>query len=191
MRYVVFDLETQNTFADVGTNNPADLDISVGCVYDSETDEYTLATVDELNLLWPVIEKAEVLVGYNSDHFDIPLLNKYYPGDLTQMKSIDLLSAIKDSLGRRLRLDTVAQATVGSKKSGNGLMAIKWWREGDINSIKKYCKQDVKVTKEIFEYARDNQKLFYKDGRIKQEIPIDTSGWTPNDDHSMTFSLPF
>ena len=191
MRYIVFDLETQNTFGEVGTNNPAELDISVGCLYDSETDEYTLATVDELHVLWPILEKADVLVGYNSNHFDIPLLNKYYPGDLTQIKSIDLLESIRESLGRRIRLDSVAQATVGAKKSGNGLMAIKWWREGDIKSIKRYCKQDVKVTKEIFEYALENKKVFFKDGRNKQEVPIDTSSWEPNDEHSMTYSLPF
>jgi len=191
MRYVVFDLETQNTFAEAGTNNPADLDISVGCVYDSKTDEYTLATIDELQILWPIIEKADVLVGYNSNHFDIPLLNKYYPGDLTQIKSIDLLASIKESLGRRIRLDSVAQATVGAKKSGNGLMAIKWWREGDIKSIKKYCKQDVVVTKKIFEYALENKKILFKEGRKKIEVPIDISDWKPNEENSMTFSMPF
>ena len=37
MRYVVFDLETQNTFADVESNDPKDLSISVGCAYDSLT----------------------------------------------------------------------------------------------------------------------------------------------------------
>lgn len=191
MRYVVFDLETQSSFADVGTADPLAQSISVGCAYDSETDTYTTVSVDELHLLWPVIEKAEVLVGYNSDHFDIPLLNKYYPGDLTQIKSIDILTAIKASLGRRLRLDGVAQATIGAKKSANGLQAIKWWREGDIASIKKYCKQDVKVTKELFEYALANGKVMFKDGYQKKEIPLDTSDWKPHDNHSMTFSLPF
>ncbi len=191
MRYVVFDLETQNTFQEIGSNDPKDLSISVGCVYDSGTDTYTLATIDELQKLWPILEQADVLVGYNSDHFDIPLLNKYYPGDLTRIKSIDLLASIKDSFGKRLRLDTVAQATIGAKKSANGLMAIKWWREGDIDSIKKYCKQDVKVTKEIFEFAREHKKVFYKDGTKKREIPLDTSRWQPHEDHSMTFSLPF
>lgn len=191
MRYVVFDLETQNTFADAGSNDPTDLLISVACAYDSGTDTYTTVTVDELHLLWPIFEQAEVLVGYNSDHFDIPLLNKYYPGDLSKIKSIDLLEAIRLSLGRRLRLDSVAQATVGAKKSGNGLMAIKWWREGDIKSIKKYCKQDVKVTKEVFEYALEHKKVLYKDGMKKREVVIDTSGWEPHEDHSMTFSLPF
>jgi len=191
MRYIVFDLETQNTFADVGSNDPKDLSISVASAYDSGTDSYTTVAIDELHLLWPIIEKADALVGYNSDHFDIPLLNKYYPGDLTHIKSIDLLESIRQSLGRRLRLDSVAQATVGAKKSGNGLQAVKWWREGDIKSIKKYCEQDVKVTKEVFEFALEHKKVLFKDGMKKREILIDTSSWEPNADHSMTFSLPF
>ncbi len=191
MRYVVFDLETQETFADAGTSDPAGLSISVGCAYDSLTDTYTTVSVDELHKLWPIIEQAEVFVGYNSNHFDIPLLNKYYPGDLTKIKSIDLLEDIRISLGRRLRLDSVAQATIGAKKSANGLQAIKWWREGDIKSIKKYCQQDVKVTKEIFEFALANKKVFYKDGHKKREIPLDTSHWFPHEDHKMSLSLPF
>ncbi len=191
MNFVVFDLETQNTFSDVGSNDPKDLSISVGCVYDSATDTYTTVAVDEIQKLWPIIEQAEMLVGYNSDHFDIPLLNKYYPGDLTKIKSVDILASIRDSLGKRLRLDSVAQATLGIRKSGNGLMAIKWWREGDIASIKKYCKQDVKVTKELFEYALANQKVFYKDGTKKREIPLDVSEWHPDENNSMTFSMPF
>lgn len=191
MRYIVFDLETQNTFHDVGSNNPADLDISVGSVYDSATDSYTTVVVDEIQKLWPIIEKADVLVGYNSDHFDIPLLNKYYPGDLSVIKSIDLLEAVRQSLGRRLRLDSIATATVGAKKSANGLQAIRWWREGNIAEIKKYCEQDVKVTKKIFDYAREHGKLFFKDGTRKREIIIDTSSWLPTTDHSLTHSLPF
>ncbi len=191
MRYVVFDLETQNTFADVESNDPKDLLISVGSVYDSGTDTYTTVAIDELQKLWPILEQAEVLVGYNSDHFDIPLLNKYYPGDLTQIKSIDIMAAIKGSLGRRLRLDSVAQATVGAKKSANGLQAVKWWREGDIKSIKKYCEQDVRVTKDVFEYALKNGKILFKDGHRKQEVLLDTSDWKPHENHSMTFSLPF
>lgn len=191
MRYVVFDLETQSFFQEAGSNNPVDLEISVGCAYDSKTDTYTTVTIDELAALWPIFERAEVLVGYNSNHFDIPLLNKYYPGDLSTIKSIDLLEDIRISLGRRLRLDLIAEATVGAKKSATGAQAVTWWREGNIEAIKKYCEQDVRVTKEIFEYALTNKKVFFKDGRTKREIPIDTSDWVPNEDQRMTHSLPF
>jgi len=191
VRYIVFDLETQNIFQDVGSSDPTSLDISVATLYDSETDTYTTATIDELQILWPILEHADALVGYNSNHFDIPILNKYYPGDLTQIKSIDLLEDIKVSLGRRLRLDSVAQATIGTKKSADGLAAVRWWREGQINKIKKYCEQDVKVTKEVFEYALEHGHIKFKDGRQKREVPIDTSSWTVKEDASMTHSLPF
>jgi DEAD/DEAH box helicase domain-containing protein len=191
MNYVVFDLETQNTFSDAESSDPAALSVSVASAYDSKTGLYTTVTVDEIHKLWPIIEQTEMLVGYNSDHFDIPLLNKYYPGDLSKLKSIDLLVAVKNSFGKRLRLDTVAQATLGMKKLGNGLMAIRWWREGNIVDLKKYCEQDVRVTKELFEYALENKKLLYMDGTKKREIPIDVSTWLTTEEHRMTYSLPF
>jgi DEAD/DEAH box helicase domain-containing protein len=191
MRYIIFDLETQNTFQDVGSNNSVDLDISVGTFYDSETDTYTTVTIDELQTVWPLLEKADALVGYNSNHFDIPLLNKYYPGDLTQIKSIDLLEEIRKSLGRRLKLDSVAEATVGAKKSGHGLQAVRWWREGKITEIKKYCEQDVKVTKKVFDYAVTHGHVKFKDGSRKREIPLDTSTWAIKEEAALTHSLLF
>lgn len=191
MRYLVFDLETQNIFQDVGGSDPANLDISVASFYDSGTDSYTTITVDELSEAWPLIEQTDALVGYNSNHFDIPLLNKYYPGDLLSIKSIDILESIKESLGRRLRLDSVAQATVGAKKSADGLQAVRWWREGKIKEIKKYCEQDVRVTKKVFEYALEHGHLKFKDGYRKRDIPIDTSTWLEKEDTSLTHSLPF
>jgi DEAD/DEAH box helicase domain-containing protein len=192
MRYIVFDLETQNIFQDIGSSDPADLDISVASVYDSLEDRYTTVTVDELHTLWPIFEKADALVGYNSNHFDIPLLNKYYPGDLTHIKSIDILESIRESLGRRLRLDSVAQATVGAKKSADGLQAVRWWREGKIDEVKKYCEQDVRVTKKVFDYALQNGHVLFKDGYRKKEIKLDISTWETKDEvSSMTHSLPF
>lgn len=191
MRYVIFDLETQNTFAEVGSNDPVALSISVGTFYDSETEKYTTVTEDELYTIWPLLEKADALIGYNINHFDIPLLNKYYPGDLTTIKTVDLLEEIKNSLGRRLRLDSVAEATVNANKSANGLQAVRWWREGKIDEIKKYCEQDVKVTKKVFDYALKNGHVKFKDGSRKKEIPLQTENWLTKVESAMTHSLPF
>ncbi len=188
MRYIVFDLETQEP---VGPEGVLAMNISVATVYDSETKKFTTVTIDEIDQLWPIIEQADALVGYNSNHFDIPLLNKYYPGDLTQIKSIDILEDIKASLGRRLRLDSVAQATVGAKKSADGLQAVRWWREGRVEDIKKYCEQDVRVTKDVFEYAMKHGHVKFKDGHHNREIPLDTSHWEEHDDVALTHSLLF
>jgi len=191
MNYVVFDLETQNIFQDTGSNDPTQLDVSVACVYAYKTDTYTTVTIDDIATLWPVIEQADALVGYNSNHFDIPLLNKYYPGDLTTLKSIDLLEDIKTALGRRLRLDNVASATVGARKNADGLQAVRWWREGKVADVMKYCQQDVKVTKEVFDYALKHGRVFFKDGYQKREVVLDTSHWQKTDDVSLTHALPF
>jgi DEAD/DEAH box helicase domain-containing protein len=191
MRKIVFDIETRNIFQDVGKNDPTLLDISLVGVWDSETNKYTSYLMEELKDLWPIIEKADVLIGYNSDHFDIPLLNKYYPGDLTQIKSIDLMKEIQKSLGRRMKLDSIAEGTLGINKSGHGLQAVTWWKQGEIEKIRQYCLDDVKVTKKVYDYALKNGKVKYKDAGKSISIPLDTSTWEILEENSMTHTLPF
>jgi DEAD/DEAH box helicase domain-containing protein len=191
MKKVVFDIETSNVFQDVASNDPAALDMSVCCIYDYETDKYSSYTKETLNEMWPIFEKADLIIGYNSDHFDIPILNKYFSGDLTKIKSLDLLKEIKNSLGRRIKLDTVAEATLGRNKIGHGLEAIVWWRNGEKDKVIKYCTEDVRITKDIYEYALKNKSLKYLDGKDMKEIKLDTSNWDKKDDSAMTFTLPF
>jgi len=161
MNEIVFDIETQNTFAEVD-NDFKKFKVSVVSIYSYSDDSYKSFTEDELGQLWPLFEKADRIIGYNSEHFDLPILNNYYPGDLLTFSHLDLLKVIYSNLGKRLKLDDVAQATLDISKSANGLQAIKWWREGKIDEIKKYCEQDVKVTKELYDFGRKNKQLFYK-----------------------------
>ena len=191
MKKITFDIETRNIFEDVGKADPTLLDLSVVYAHDSETGDYLTYTQEELLNLWPILEKADMLIGYNSDHFDIPILNKYYPGDLTRIKSLDILKEIKKSLGRRIRLNLVAEGTLGRKKTGNGLEAVVWWKNGEIDKIKKYCIEDVKITKELYEYALKNGVLKYKDLCETREIKLDTSKWEEKENTSINHTLPF
>ncbi len=191
MRKIFFDIETRNLFQDVGVRDPSLLDLSIVCIYDSETDSYSSYLQEELKNLWPIIEKADMLIGFNSDHFDIPLLNKYYPGDITKIKSLDILNEVRKSLGRRISLDALASATLGKKKSGHGIEATKWWKNGEIDKIRKYCIEDVKITKELYDFARKNNEVYYMDARTKKKIKLDTSGWEKIGGQSLTFTLPF
>jgi hypothetical protein len=38
--------------------------------------------------------------------------------------------------------------------------------------LKKYCLDDVRVTKEVYEYALKNQKIIFQDYFSTQEVPI-------------------
>lgn len=191
MKKIFLDIETKNTFQEVGKADPVLLDLSVVCIYDSETDQYTSYLQEELPKLWPILEKADLIVTFNGDHFDIPILNKYYPGDLLKIKQLDLLKEVKRDLGHRIGLGNIAEATLGVGKSGNGLDAIEWWKKGEIDKIIKYCIDDVKVTKGVHDYALEHKKLKFKDGTNIVEFNINTTGWEDKDDSKVTFSLPF
>jgi DEAD/DEAH box helicase domain-containing protein len=191
LRKIVFDIETSNLFSEVGSNDPSALSLSVISIYDYESDKYQSFFEDELNKLWPILEKSDMLIGYNSNHFDIPLLNKYYPGDLTKIKSLDILHEIRSSYGRRMKLDQVAEATLGENKITNGLEATKWWKQGLKDKVVEYCEQDVKITKEVYEYAIANNHLKFKEGGEIINIPLDTSNWEKEESSTLTHTLPF
>jgi predicted PolB exonuclease-like 3'-5' exonuclease len=191
MRKIVFDIETKNTFAEVGTRDPALLDLSLVSIHDSETNLITSYFEEDLGNLWPILEYADVLIGFNSNHFDIPILNKYYPGDLANLKSLDLLVEIRNSLGRRIGLDAIAEATLGTRKTGHGLQAIEWWRNGEIEKLRLYCEQDVKVTKAVYDFAQENGYLKFRADDGLRKIPLNTELWDTPNEKSITHTLPF
>ncbi len=193
MKFVVFDIETSNFFPDVGKNDPSLLDLAVLCIYNSETDKYDSFLKEDLHKVWPIFENTDALIGYNSNHFDIPLLNKYYAGDLSQLKSIDLMKTIQESLGRRVGLGAVAEPTLGVGKSAHGSQAIEWWKQGKIQEVIDYCIQDVKVTKDLYEHMKENNFVKYinKDDGKTYQIDVDTSDWDKKEDIGITPTLQF
>jgi len=191
MRVVTFDIETKNASTLRGRLDASNLELTVVGVHDSETGDYTGYFKEELPSLWPLMESADALVGYNSDFFDIPILNRYYPGDLTRIRSIDLMVEVQKVLGRRLRLDSLAQATLGRGKSGSGLKAVDWWAEGKYEKVRDYCIEDVRITRELFDYALKHNSLKYQDLIDVREIKLDTSHWLDElDSGAMTHTLP-
>jgi len=167
---VVLDIETQTAAGP----DFKQMKISVIGVYFYETDEYRCFEESEFGELWPRLEHADRIIGYNSRYFDVPIMDNYYPGDLNKFPQLDMLEEIKASLGFRLKLDDVAAATIGHRKSGHGLQAVEWWKEGKIQEIKDYCIQDVKVTKGVYEYGLKYNALAYED-RLggRRAIPVD------------------
>jgi DEAD/DEAH box helicase domain-containing protein len=185
MQYIVFDIESisKNGFAR-GRVNVDEQELTLLALYNSETDSYSSYTQEELPKLWPLLERTDMLIGFNSDNFDIPLLNRYYPGDLTHIRSLDLLAEVYRVLGRRIRLQTLAEATLGKGKKGDGQKAMEWWQQGKIDKVREYCIEDVRITKELFDYAREKGILKYKDLREKRDIKLDTSSWLAASDNT-------
>lgn len=189
MRGLVFDIETSDIFS-ATKKKSEDLNLSVIGVYNYQTDEYKAFEQEELGELWEMMKDIDTLIGFNSNHFDIPILQKYAPFNLKkEFKSIDILEAVKQSLGRRIKLDWIAEGTLGEKKSGKGLDAVEWWKNGEKEKVKKYCLDDVRITKDIFDFMQKNKKAKYADFGTIHEITIDTSPWEEDGPKVSTRSL--
>jgi len=160
---VVLDIETSNTFQEVGGYFTDKLDMSVVCAYFYETDSWQSYTQETVSELFKRLEHCDGIIGYNTISFDIPVLNRYYPGDLLKISQIDLLAIIERSLGFRIKLDDVAAATIGTRKSAHGLLAVEWWKQGRVQDVIDYCLQDVKVTKEVYEFGLKNGYILFDD----------------------------
>ncbi|MBI5370119.1 ribonuclease H-like domain-containing protein [Candidatus Uhrbacteria bacterium] len=166
---IVFDIETQSA----ALSDLRALRMSVIGCYFYDTDSFEVFEENELPQLWRRFEHASRLIGYNSKGFDLPVMNNYYSGDFLKFNNLDILEEIHKALGFRLKLDDVAGATIGAHKSGHGLQAVEWWKQGEINKIKEYCLQDVKITRDVYEYGLKYGALAYEDRLSgRKAIPV-------------------
>ena len=189
---IVLDIETQNTFQDVGAYNPALLSISlIGC-YFYETDTYEAFLEADLPKLWPRLERSSRVIGYNLFGFDYPCMQRYYTGDFRNIPTVDIMREIEKRIGFRVKLDDVAHATLGIGKSGHGLLAVEFWKNGEIEKLKDYCLQDVKITKEVYDHALQNHQVKYFDrsGETKTvELPVLPPSETPKTALNLSLGL--
>ena len=170
---VYFDLETQRTANDAGGwDKKRDMLMSLGVTYSTRTGEYRIFPEARVQELIGQLLKADLVVGFNVINFDYEVLMGYTILDLPhQCRTLDMLVEIERTLGHRLGLDALASATLGVGKTGDGLDAIRWWREGKIMEIAEYCCFDVKCTKLVHEYGAQNGNLFYND-RFQQRKSV-------------------
>ena len=184
--HIVFDIETQHEFSEVGGRDYTHLlKVSVVCCYSYAQDKFLEFEEKEIPQLEELLKTAGLLIGFNTKHFDYRVLQPYLKElDLNSIPACDIMEDISNVLGHRLSLDSIAEATLGTKKSGHGLDAIRYFREGNMEALKKYCTDDVRITRDIFEYGKTNGKLMYfsKYRPDPLTVPVDWSGykWTQN-----------
>jgi DEAD/DEAH box helicase domain-containing protein len=163
MNIVYFDLETQKSADEVGGwDRIRDMRMSIGVTYSTARGTYEIYDERRVDDLIRELQRADLVVGFNHLRFDYEVLYGYAVMDLTQGPNLDILVDLKEKLGHRLGLDAIAEATFGLGKTGEGLQALKWYKEGKMAEIAEYCCYDVKLTKLVHEYGRANRQLFYK-----------------------------
>lgn len=149
--FLVVDIETKTLVDAVGGwKNFKQLEVSVACAYDSKTDAFISYTEDKLGDLVKLC-KERLLIGYNLVGFDLPILEKYGLPPVNELDVFDIMLDVHNVSGWKfVKLDRIAQATLGVGKSADGLMAVEWWKTGEVDKIIEYCLKDVEVTRDIF-----------------------------------------
>lgn len=193
MLQVILDVETKKTFDEVGGYFPEKLGISfVGvCVREGFTGKGEMRSYFEKDLpeLFPLLEKADVVIGFNIDNFDMPTFTHYYNADISKIPTLDVMNRIKDSVGHRIGLDAVAQETLGIGKTGDGLDAIKYYQNKQWEQLEKYCLQDVAVTRDVYDYGLQKGYVKFKNKWNRLiEAQVDFS-FTPQRDAGVQMSL--
>lgn len=185
--YLVFDLETQRSAQDVGGwGNIAEMKMSVAVVWDSKQQQFCIYYEEQVGNLIDHLLSGPLVIGYNHLGFDYTVLSGYFTIEkerntildkLRNANNHDLLTDIKERIGKRVRLDAVARPTLKVGKSADGMMALKWYKEylnGDsekLQLITDYCKQDVEVTRDVYLFGVQHKQIFYED-RIEGIKPI-------------------
>ena len=172
--YCVFDLETKRSAQEVGGwSRAGEMGLSVGVVYDSRLDGFVAYLEDEVEQMIEHLFDCQLVIGFNNRRFDYRVLSGYTDRDLYQLPTLDLLEEINNRLGYRLSLDRLAEETLGMKKSGNGLLALKWYKEGELGKVTEYCREDVNLTRNLFLFAVESSYLLFRNKAGKSvRVPL-------------------
>lgn len=158
---VYYDVETQRSAEEVGGWGNVHLMKVAIAVSWSERDGFRVWNEPSIPEFITYLSGFDRVVSFNGDGFDSKVLSFYGDVRVIQKKSLDILVDLKKILGHRLRLDSLAKATLGVGKTADGLLSLKWWKEGRVDEIIRYCQQDVQVLMDLVAFGRKNGFVRY------------------------------
>jgi DEAD/DEAH box helicase domain-containing protein len=174
MNLVYFDLESQKLFEEVGGRDPSRLLLACAVTWSTARNDFAVYWEKDTAALIAELKAAERVIGFNILNFDYEVLRPYAAGEnLRSIRSTDMLQDIHRALNFRLSLDTIAQATLGTNKSADGIQSVRWFRNGELEKVAEYCKADVDITRRVHEFGRENGYVhYYSKMGSKLKVPV-------------------
>lgn len=190
-RILFFDLETRLHAADL---NPYDNSagwaalrageggISALAIYDSKMEWCYLYDDHSIQAAVLHLESADVVVGYASKSFDVPVIEGIIGRKLAIPFHYDILEEITSTYaawgGKRgkgdFTLDNVCKRTLGRGKIDHGSHAKALASEGRYGQLFNYCLDDVHLTYDLYKFIRDNNGVIRPD---KGFLPMTLPPW--------------
>jgi hypothetical protein len=121
--------------------------ISVVSVYNFDEDFPRIFMEDNLDEMFELMEKTDIIAGFNNKHFDNKLLAAH-GYTVPDEKTFDLFLEIKEAAGahqfaKGYNLDNCCHVNLGYKKSGDGALAPKLWQQGRYGAVVDYALRDI------------------------------------------------
>ena len=184
---VIFDVETKKLFGEVEKVDPSLLGVSIVSAYIRTLDDNNQEIQgkmqsfweEDFDKFWPVLQKADRIIGFNSIKFDVPCLQPYTTFNLAKLPHFDLMDEVKKIIGRRISLDAFAKDTLDKEKSDVGVNAVLYWQSGtkeNLDKLRQYCEMDVEITRQLYDFGLKNKYLKYKDKwNTPRQVKVDFS----------------
>jgi DEAD/DEAH box helicase domain-containing protein len=174
MNVLFFDVETQRSFDEVGgRHNIRKLGLSAAVTFSTADDAFHRYVEEDATELIVDLKAADLVVGFNVLNFDYEVLRAYTDDPLDSIPTVDMLDHIYKRLGFRVSLDNLAGTTLGTKKSADGLQAVRWYKQGRMQEILDYCQQDVEVTRQLYEYGQRHKHVKFRDRNYRTKmVPV-------------------
>jgi DEAD/DEAH box helicase domain-containing protein len=173
---LLFDLETRRSAAEVGGwRNAHRMGLAVGVVCWMEEGRFEVFGEGEVKELVARLRAADVVVGFNVRRFDYRVLAGYTGEDYNRLlPTLDLLEEVQRRLGFRVGLGSLAQETLGTPKSADGLQSLEWVRQGRLDLVADYCRRDVEILRDLYLFGRRECCLFYRDREDRRfRLPVE------------------
>lgn len=168
-RIVFFDIETRKLAKDLRPDDEQagwdDLRAGLGgmsalAVYD--TSDHFLYLYDDTNAESAAhhLERADLVVGFFSERFDVPVLEGVLHRKLKLKEHIDIYTILARANARKgivgakgdLKLDRLAKQNLSRGKIEHGANAPELARKGLWAKLFNYCGDDVHLTRDLFAY---------------------------------------
>ncbi len=174
-RVVVMDVETRRAAAEVGGwQNTHLMGLAVAVTWDSRTGEARAWREDEAREMIHFMAGADLVVGFNIVGFDYRVLSAYDDGTIGRIRTFDMLADLRRRLGFRIGLGHLGEENLGRAKTADGLQSLEWVRQGRMDLVEEYCREDVALTRDFFWHVLREKRVRFRDreGRLV-ELTVD------------------
>ncbi len=176
---LVLDVETQYLSDEVpgGWSAVEKLKVALVVTWD-EADGMRVWYEADIQRLLQETRKYDPIVTFNGERFDFRVLSAYGNVDHLYRVSRDMLARLREKLGFRVKLDSLASSTLGRSKIGSGVQSVEWWRSGDPvlrQKVVDYCMKDVELTRDLYLFGREKGYVLLDDIRTGMTRRINVS----------------